>query len=162
MIRRIAFVLMLSCGSVFVALGQDLLAPPSFCATTHNDVFRPEGQVRSIRVSWKEYRPGYRMRKAGIILTAIGVPMLTTGILFMTSADHSYYRTTTANGATIEEGDPKYAFGFLLIVGGTGMTVPGAILWWRGAKKYKHFLQDKQQAVSFGISANHISLRYRF
>jgi len=108
--------------------------------------------------------PGLRMRNAGRTLTILGSAMLIGGIIVLSSADEMYYNSTTTSSGTYEEGDPKAALGILMIAGGVGMTVPGVILWTKGAKKYKRYQEqhEDEQTVSFDFKGNGLALRYRF
>jgi len=68
--------------------------------------------------------------------------------------------STTTNGNTTTEGDPKAALGILMVTGGVGMTIPGIILWSKGSKKYKAY--QAEQSASFNIKGAGVSLKYRF
>ncbi|MCD9018569.1 hypothetical protein [Parachryseolinea silvisoli] len=107
--------------------------------------------------------PGERMRKAGRILTILGAGMLVGGIIVYNNADDDYYNTYTQNGTTYEEGDPQAALGILMMVGGTGMVVPGVILWAKGAAKYNRALKRQEaESVSMNLRGSGIALTYRF
>jgi hypothetical protein len=115
--------------------------------------------------AYKVYMPpGLRMRNAGRTLTIIGGAMLVGGVIVFGSADETYYSYNSYNGTTYEEGDPKAAIGILMMAGGLGMTIPGVILWTKGAKKYKRYLEqhEGEQTVSFNMNGNGVSLRYQF
>ncbi|SKC86344.1 hypothetical protein SAMN05660236_5121 [Ohtaekwangia koreensis] len=108
--------------------------------------------------------PGLRMRNAGRTLTILGGAMLIGGIAVFASAEESYYSTGyNSNTGNYEEGDPKAALGVVMIAGGLGMTIPGVILWSKGAKKYKRYLEQHEgETVSFNLNGNGASLCYRF
>lgn len=108
--------------------------------------------------------PGLRMRNAGRTLTILGGAMLVGGAIVFGSAEETYYSYGSSNGSTYEEGDPKAAVGVLMMVGGLGMTMPGVILWTKGAKKYKRYIEQHgdEQTVSFNMNGNGVSLRYQF
>jgi hypothetical protein len=114
-----------------------------------------------------EYRvakpPGLRMRNAGRTLTVLGGAMLIGGIVLVNNADDLYYSSQSTSYGTYEEGDPQGALGVLMIVGGAGMSVPGIILWSKGAKKYNRYL-EKQEAsqTSLSFKGRTLSLAYRF
>jgi hypothetical protein len=115
--------------------------------------------------AYKVYMPpGLRMRNAGRTLTIIGGAMLVGGVVVFGSAEETYYSYNSYNGTTYEEGDPKAAVGILMMVGGLGMSIPGVILWTKGAKKYNRYLEqhEGEQTVSFNTTGNGVSLRYRF
>lgn len=135
-------------------------------ASVHHDervvspLIRPAGEGQ-----YKVYMPpGMRMRNAGRTLTILGGAMLVGGVIVFGSADETYYSYNTTNGTTYEEGDPKAAIGILMMAGGLGMTIPGVILWTKGAKKYKRYLEqhEGEQTVSFNMNGNGVSLRYQF
>lgn len=108
--------------------------------------------------------PGLRMRNAGRTLTIIGGALLVGGVIVFSSADETYYSYNSYNGTTYEEGDPKAAVGILMMVGGLGTGIPGVILWTKGAKKYKRYLEqhEGEQTVSFNMNGKGIALRYKF
>lgn len=123
-------------------------------------IMKPAGEGE-----YKAYMPpGLRMRNAGRTLTILGSAMLVGGIIVFNSADETYYNSYTSNGTTYEEGDPKAAVGILMIVAGLGTSIPGVILWTKGAKKYKRYLEqhEGEQTVSFNMNGNGASLRYKF
>jgi len=112
------------------------------------------------RVAYKISRPpGLRMRNVGRTLTIIGGGMLIGGIIVYNNADQSYYTTYQTSSGTYTEGDEEAALGALMIVGGTGMAVPGIIFWSKGSKKYKRYLERE---AAFNIKGTGLSLSYRF
>jgi hypothetical protein len=101
------------------------------------------------------YPPGYRMRNTGRTLTIIGGAMLIGGIIVYNQADLAYdYYTQTDY-----KEQQKAALGVLMIMGGTGMTVPGIIFWSKGSKKYKRHLERE---AAFNFQGTGISVSYRF
>jgi len=101
------------------------------------------------------YPPGYRMRNTGRTLTIIGSAMLIGGIIVYNNADLAYdYYTQTDY-----KEQQKAALGVLMIMGGTGMTVPGIIFWSKGSKKYKRHLERE---AAFNFQGTGISVSYRF
>lgn len=107
--------------------------------------------------------PGLRMRNAGRTLTILGGAMFIGGIIVFSGADENYYTTVQTNNGSYNEGDPQAALGILMIAGGVGMTVPGIILWTKGAKKYKRHLEHQDdKTVSFDFKGNAVALSYRF
>lgn len=96
-------------------------------------------------------------------MTILGAGMLVGGIIVYGNADENYYNYNTYNGTTYEEGDPKAALGILMMVGGTGLAVPGVILWAKGAKKYNRALERQDaESVSMNLKGSGIALAYRF
>jgi hypothetical protein len=107
--------------------------------------------------------PGLKMMKIGKTLTIAGGVLLVTGVALIASADEMYYNSTTTQNGTVEEGDPKFFFGVLALSGGLGMTIPGAILWSKGAKKFKAYQENNIKAsLSLGINNSGVGLRFRF
>lgn len=103
--------------------------------------------------------PGLRMLKVGRPITFFGGLMIVTGGFINTIANkNSYYDPYT--GKTIV--DSKAVWGPVLIIAGTGMVIPGAILWARGSKKYKTYLKSKTAITSIQFKGNGLSLNYRF
>jgi hypothetical protein len=104
--------------------------------------------------------PGERMMKAGRTLTIAGGALLVAGIVLVATADEQYYNSyTTSYGGTYEEGDPQFALGLVMAIGGVGMTIPGIILWSKGSKRYKAY-QQRESALE--INPSNLGLRYRF
>jgi hypothetical protein len=103
--------------------------------------------------------PGYRMMKIGKGLTIGGGVLLVGGIILASQADAYYYTSSTGPYGTQEEGDPKGALGVLMIVGGTGMIIPGVILWTKGSKKLKAY---QQRMVSLGVGNRGVGISYNF
>lgn len=81
--------------------------------------------------------------------------MFIGGIIVYSSADKSCYYD--AYGYLICN-DEKVYLGALMLVAGTGMLIPGIILWTKGAKKYKAYNEQLQGHVGL----NSVSLSYRF
>jgi hypothetical protein len=104
------------------------------------------------------YPPGFRMRNVGRTLTILGAGVLIGGIVVFHNADKTIYTYQTSTG-TYNEVDPKVALGVLMVMGGTGMTVPGIILWSKGARKFNRYLEQQTACVFNGTS---VSLQYRF
>jgi hypothetical protein len=98
------------------------------------------------------------MRNVGRTLTVLGGGMLIGGIVVFHNADKTIYTYQTSSG-TYNEVDPKVALGVLMVMGGTGMTVPGIILWSKGARKFNRYLEQQTACVFNGTS---VSLQYRF
>ena len=95
------------------------------------------------------------MRNTGRTLTIIGGAMLIGGIIVYNNADLAYdYYTQTDY-----KEQQQAALGVLMIMGGTGMTVPGIIFWSKGSKKYKRHLERE---AAFNFQGTGLSLSYRF
>lgn len=108
-------------------------------------------------VAYKVSRPpGYRMRKAGTIMTIAGSALAIGGLLVYNAADHNM----TYNSSTgYYENDPQEVLGIVMGVYGVGLTIPGIILWSKGGKKYKRYLERE---TAFEFKGNRFSLSYRF
>ena len=108
--------------------------------------------------------PGLRMRRAGRILTIIGGANLIGGFILLNSVDHVTYTTYDSNGTAYVEMDGQAALGRVMMAGGLGMTIPGVILWKKGDKRYKRYIEqhEGEQTVSFNMNGNGVSLRYQF
>jgi hypothetical protein len=107
--------------------------------------------------------PGLRMRKVGQTMTVIGGILFVGGIVVVSQADANTYSYQSNNGYTQEEGDPKFALGVVMITHGIGLTVPGIILWNKGAKKFNRWTEEqRQQHISLGIQRSGLGLHYRF
>jgi len=87
-------------------------------------------------------RPGERMKKTGIGLTIPGVALTGLGVWMMSTASALYYSSTTVNGQTTTEGDPKGGFGVVVTALGVGMSVPGVILWTIGGSKLRRYKEE--------------------
>jgi len=100
--------------------------------------------------------PGLRMRNVGRTLTIIGVPMLIGGLIVYNNADltYDYYSQTYSYSE-----QQQAALGVLMVMGGTGMSIPGIILWSKGSKKYKRHLERE---AAFNYTGSGFSLSYRF
>lgn len=124
--------------------------PPSF-AVESPVVVKPLQPV-PYKVS---YPPGYRMRNTGRTLTIIGGAMLIGGIIVYNNADlvYDYYTQTDYKE------QQQAALGVLMIMGGTGMAVPGIIFWSKGSKKYKRHLERE---AAFNFQGSGLSVSYRF
>ncbi len=156
---RFFIVALLLCGSGMAAHGQFFanvgtseIAQGNLSPIVINDVQRVAYKIA--------YPPGYRMRNTGRVMTIIGAPLFIGGLIVFTNADEMYYNAGTTSSGTYSEGDPQAALGALMIVAGAGLTIPGVILWSKGAKKYKRHLE--REAAAFNFKGTSISLSYRF
>jgi hypothetical protein len=138
-------------GQVFANAGTSETAKGNLSPIVINDVQRVAYKIA--------YPPGYRMRNAGRLMTIIGAPLFIGGLIVFNNADEMYYNAGTTSSGTYSEGDPQAALGALMIVGGAGLTIPGVILWTKGAKKYKRHLERE---AAFNFKGTSLSLNYRF
>src|SRR5882757_7572420 len=77
--------------------------------------------------------PGFRMLKVGRPLTFFGGLMIVSGIVV----------NSAANKHASDDTNPKAVLGPVLMIAGTGMAIPGIILWARGSNKYNSYLKSK-------------------
>ena len=104
--------------------------------------------------------PGLRRKNIGTAMTIGGAVLVVGGIAMVSSADALYYNYSTGSNGTYDEGDPKGALGILMITGGVGLIIPGLILWSKGGKRYKQYLEE-QQELSLNMTGSGISLRLK-
>jgi hypothetical protein len=149
---------LLLCGSAMAAHGQFIanvgsseIAQGNLSPIVINDVQRVAYKIA--------YPPGYRMRNSGRVMTIIGAPLFIGGLIVFNNADELYYNSVTTSSGTYSEGDPQAAVGALMIVAGAGLTIPGVILWTKGGKKYKRYLERE---AAFNFTGTSLSLSYRF
>jgi hypothetical protein len=121
----------------------------------YSPIIMPASGAGEYKIS---YPPGFRMRNVGRTMTVAGAALLVGGIAVYSNADKTVYTVYTSSG-TYDEYDPKLGLGLLMIMGGTGLTVPGIILWSKGARKFNRYV-ERQTACVWNGSA--ISLHYRF
>lgn len=103
--------------------------------------------------------PGERMMKVGKTLTILGAAAVVGGILVYNNRD-PYYSTKGTYGTTYDE-DPHIAGGQLLVGIGTGMIVPGVMVWIHGAKKFRKY-EEKQRTQALYIPGGKVGLGYLF
>jgi len=138
--------------------------------TTTNTVtaqpFNSERQYSAAELNTSNYKmayaPGLRMRNVGRTLTIVGSGLLVGGIIVFASADEKYYTSQQTQYGTQEEGDPKALLGLLMITGGAGMTVPGIILWSKGAKKFNNYIEQDRESLSLNLSVTKVGVSYHF
>lgn len=104
--------------------------------------------------------PGYKQKKIGTTLTIGGAILLIGGVAMLSQADEYYYNSTTTNGTTTTSGDLSGGLGSVMVAGGLGMTIPGIILWSKGAKKLKAYKEEHH--ISMVPKGYGLSLRFNF
>ena len=110
------------------------------------------------RVAYKiAYPPGYRTRNTGRVMTIVGVPLFIGGIIVLNNVDENYYTVSSSSGYYDEVAVSPAAA--LMVVSGVGLTIPGVILWTKGAKKYKRHMERE---AAFNFNGRGLSLSYRF
>lgn len=104
--------------------------------------------------------PGQRQRTAGMIMTICGGAMIVGGLVIAGTADpNSGQMYQNSNGTYYTDGEAQQAVGVLGVIGGIGLTVPGIILWTKGAKKYNRYIE---QQTSINVTGNGLALSYHF
>ena len=103
------------------------------------------------------------MRNTARVLTIVGSAFIVGGAILYGTADDSYYKSTyTSSTGTVSEGDPQAGLGFVMMVTGVGMTVPGIIFWSKGSKKYNEHLRHGGQTTSLQFKGNGLAINFRF
>lgn len=103
--------------------------------------------------------PGFKMLKAGRLLTFFGSLMIATGGIVTSIANGQGNYDPYTQKTTVSS---KGVFGRVLIIAGAGMAVPGVVLWSKGSKKYDSYLKSKAATTSIQFRVNGLSLNYRF
>jgi hypothetical protein len=102
--------------------------------------------------------PGARMKRLGTTFTVIGGMLIVGGILVSSSASNDsggYY----SNGVYYQD-NTNQVLGVVMIIYGVGFTIPGAILWSKGAKKMRWY--EQQQELTLNIKGAGLGLAYKF
>jgi len=130
-------------------------------AEVNTAVVSPVIQKKTMRPLYEVTRPpGQRMKSAGMIMTLCGSGLIVAGAIIASNADPNSGQTYVSNnGSTYTDGEVDQAMGVLGIVAGVGLTVPGVILWTKGAKKYNRYMET-QTALNF--TRHGMTLSYRF
>jgi hypothetical protein len=124
-------------------------------------IVSPVVQKKNLRIAYEATKPpGLRMRKAGMIMTICGGGLMIAGAIVYSNADPNAGPVhVNQNGQPYTDGEVDQAMGVLGVMAGAGLTIPGLILWSKGGKKYKRYL-DTQTAFNF--TKNGAGLTYRF
>lgn len=122
---------------------------------------RPVFKLSGMPLEIPANAPGMHKIKIGRGMTIGGGVLLVTGLALASTADaYSYNYTTNSNGTTTESGDLKGAIGVLFIAGGVGLTIPGVIIWSKGAKRLKEYKETNN--LTFDLRGTSGVLTYRF
>jgi|GEM_PF-5808713 hypothetical protein len=122
-------------------------------------IAEPSGYYSVQRVMYKvPQEPGQRMMKVGKILTAVGSALVITGILVYNNRDPNY--ATKGTFGTTYGDDPHEVGGQFLVGVGTGLIVPGVLIWIHGGIKFRKHIEKSTQALY--IPAGKPGLVYRF
>lgn len=111
--------------------------------------------------------PGEKKKKIGSIMTVLGGALFIGGIAMYASGDPNYENTTYNQTTGMYETttiDPKQVLGVFMCVVGTGVAVPGVILWTKGIRQYKQYMKEQGEtgAVRLGIGNGGAIFSYRF
>ena len=121
---------------------------------------RPLLKISKIQTEIPDNAPGMHKIKIGRGMTISGSVLLVSGIALAATADAYYYNYSSTNGQTTESGDLKGGVGVILIAAGVGLTVPGVIIWSKGAKRLKQYKEENN--LTFDIRGTSGVLTYRF
>jgi hypothetical protein len=109
--------------------------------------------------------PGEKQKKIGSTMMALGGAMLIGGIIMYSRADKTVEEDTVWNtNGTYDiyyNVDAKYPGGILLMIAGTGISVPGVLIWRKGVKKYNQYMIE-QERLSFFYHGTGATIQYRF
>jgi hypothetical protein len=109
--------------------------------------------------------PGEKQKKIGSTMMAIGGAMLVGGIILYAGSDKTPTKDSVLNNyGTYDvyyDYDPKFTGGILLMVAGTGISVPGVLIWRKGVKKFKQYMIE-QERLSFYYHGTGATVTYRF
>jgi len=110
--------------------------------------------------------PGEKKKKIGSTMTVLGGALIVGGIAVYASSDPNYERTTynsTTGAYETQTIDPKRVLGVFMMVAGTGVAVPGVLLWTKGARQYNRYMAEQgQTSLRFGIGNHGAGLAYSF
>lgn len=109
--------------------------------------------------------PGQKQKKIGSTMMGIGGAMLIGGLVMYVRSDKtvtedSVYNTTTGRWDPTLDYDPRYPGGILLMVAGTGISIPGFLIWRRGVKKFNQYMIE-QERLSLYYNGTGATIRYR-
>lgn len=102
--------------------------------------------------------PGERRMKVGRTLAGFGAATVVAGLLVYNNRDPEYYTKNSFGTAYVY--DPNEVGGQMLVGIGTGLIVPGVMIWIHGASIYKRHERKQMQALY--IPAGKLGLAYRF
>jgi hypothetical protein len=109
--------------------------------------------------------PGEKQKKIGSTMMAIGGAMLVGGIILYAGSDKTPTKDSVLNNYGGYDPyyvyDGKYVGGILLMVAGTGITVPGVLIWRKGVKKFNQYMIE-QERLSFYYHGTGATVTYRF
>jgi hypothetical protein len=120
----------------------------------------PNFKLSPIQSNIPDNAPGARKVRLGRGMTIGGGILLIGGIALAANADSYSYNYSSTNGQVEESGDIKGALGVVMIAAGVGLTVPGIIIWSKGAKRLKAYKEENN--LTFDIRGTSGVLTYHF
>jgi hypothetical protein len=88
-----------------------------------------------------------KMKTTGVVMTVAGTVMTVVGISMINGSDQG---TTTSNGQTVYNDDPKFATGAVLFVIGVPVAGAGIVLWSIGGSKARSY-QRKLDGLTLNL-----------
>jgi hypothetical protein len=108
--------------------------------------------------------PGERQKKIGSTMMALGGAMLVGGVIMYSGANKTPTKDSILNQygqwEPYDRYDSKFTGGILLMIAGTGVTVPGILIWRKGVKKFNQYMIE-QERLSFYYHGTGATIRYR-
>jgi hypothetical protein len=109
--------------------------------------------------------PGEKQKKIGSTMMALGGAMLVGGIIMYAKSDKTPTKDSVLNNYGGYDPyyvyDGKYIGGILLMVAGTGISVPGVLIWRKGVKRFNQYMIE-QERLSLYYHGTGATVTYRF
>lgn len=147
-----------------------ILAVATAQAQTQRVAFSPVSQSIAGALYWTSspakvaYVPSSDMRNRGVRMVAFGGALQVAGVILVEvgrNESRNYnQRNPGVRHPNNNSGDLKMFAGVALVAAGTGVAIPGMVIWIRGAQKMKRAM-ELEQSVRLNISPMP-SLIYRF
>jgi len=115
-------------------------------------------EKRSISFNEEKYQKFRRMRKGGIILTAVGAGLITGGLILLETTD-SYDHYENGHHIYSDDDDANIVGGVVCVALGTLSTGGGITMWVIGNNKMKKYGGGQ---ISVQPGKNGVGLAYRF
>lgn len=124
------------------------------------------GQPYSFRPMKSTFRiPGEKQKKIGSTMMALGGAMIIGGLVMYSRSDKTPTKDSVLNNynqwEVYDVYDAKLVGGILLMVAGTGVTVPGVLIWRKGVRRYNEYMLE-QQRLSLYYHGTGATISYRF
>jgi hypothetical protein len=127
-------------------------------ALTRADLLNPEV---GYSIAAASDSPGSRKKHKGSVLMIVGSVLLINGVVTLATSDgfvSIYFNESKGNG-TYGGADLQAEAGVLLIAGGVGMIIPGAIIYSKGKKEFSTYQQENK--VSLHLNGAGLKLSWR-